>query len=422
MTRFTKRNLITRAGLSASLPIAIICLGLGIACRSNQGESSQSKPAAPKQAVPVIATTTIESGEIGRQLRLPGELQAWQEAALSPRVSGFVGRVEVDRGSAVRAGQLLARLEAPELGAKRAEEAAKTTAATLRRSEAESHVRSLRAQRLEAEARLATATATWQRLRQAAATPGVVSGNELEIAQRRVEAEQARVEAFRQNEEAARNQAGSLAAIEEAARASAQAAQNTADYLQITAPFTGRITERFAHPGSLATPGQPILRLQQTTKLRLIVNLPEGEVGTIRPGLAVTFTVPAFPGRTFKATLARAAGALDQRTRTMPVELDVLNPDQTLAPGMFPQILWPANRQLPSMLVPPSAIAVTTERTFLLRIRNNVVEWVDVKRGVSVNLNGKDFVEVFGDLDAGERIAVRGTDELRNGTVIEPAK
>jgi hypothetical protein len=74
------------------------------------------------------------------------------------------------------------------------------------------------------------------------------------------------------------------------------------------------------------------------------------------------------------------------------------------------------------MIVPPSAIAVTTERTFLLRIRNNVVEWVDVKRGVSVNLNGKDFVEVFGDLDAGERIAVRGTDELRNGTVIEPAK
>jgi membrane fusion protein, multidrug efflux system len=373
---------------------------------------------AGKPSAPVIAMTTVESREIGRQLRLPGELQAWQEVALSPRVSGFIGRMEVDRGSAVRAGQLLARLDAPELGAKRTEEEAKTAAATLRKSEAEAQTRSIRAQRLEAEARLASATATWQRLKLAALTPGVVAGNELELAQRRVEGEQARLQAFRENEQAAQSQASSLAEIENAARASARSARTNEDYLQITAPFSGRITERFAHPGSLATPGQPILRLQQVSRLRLIVNLPEAEIGTIRPGLEVIFNVPAFPGRNFRAKLARFAGALDQRTRTMPVELDVDNPDQSLSPGMFPQILWPANRQLSSLIVPQTSVAVTTERTFVLRVRHNVVEWVDVKRGISINLNGKDFVEVFGDLAAGEKIAVRGTDELRPGTVV----
>lgn len=421
MIRSHKRNLRIASGLLASLPIAMICLGLGVACRRNQGDGAQSKPA-PRQTTPVVATTTIESRDLGRQLRLPGELLAWQEVALSPRVSGFIGRVEVDRGSAVRAGQLLARLEAPELGSKRAEEEARTAAATLRKSEAESHARSLRAQRLEAEARLAAATATWQRLKQAASTPGVVAGNELEIAQRRVEAEQARLEAFRQNEAAAQTQVASLSEIEKAARASASSARTNEDYLRIDAPFNGRITERLAHPGNLAIPGQPILRLQQISKLRLVVNLPEGEIGTIRPGLEVSFTVPAFPGRQFKATLARVAGTVDQRTRTMPVELDVANTDQSLAPGMFPQLIWPANRTLSSLIVPQTAIAVTTERTFVLRINNNLVEWVDVRRGTSINLNGKDFVEIFGDLSAGEKIALRGTDELRQGTVVEPAK
>lgn len=400
--------------LSISIILIGICVGLGVGCRRNLPESRQSKA----EAAPAIATTTVESREVGRQLRLPGELRAWQEVALSPKVTAFIRRMEVDRGAAVRTGQVLARLDAPELSARRTEEEAKTGAAKLRQSEAEAHARSLRAQRLEAEARLASAMATWQRLKLAAATPGVVSGNELEIAQRRVEAEQARLEAFRENEEAAQSQVRSLAQIEIAALASLSSALASEDYLRITAPFSGRITERFTHPGSLATTGQPLFRLEQVSKLRLVVNLPEAEIGTIQPGLEVAFNVPAFPGREFKARLARVAGALDPQTRSMPVELDVENRDEALSPGMFPQIIWPAKRPQPSLVVPVTSVAVTTERTFVVRIRNNMVEWVNVKRGISISLDGKDYVEVFGDLAPGEKIAVRGTDELRQGTVI----
>ena len=118
------------------------------------------------------------------------------------------------------------------------------------------------------------------------------------------------------------------------------------------------------------------------------------------------------PGETFSGVVARISHTLDQKTRTMPVEVDVINDSARLAPGMFPEVVWPAKRLQPSLLVPPSAIAVTTERTFIVRIRNGVVEWIDVRRGVSMG----DLVEVFGDLAENDVVATRGTDELRAGT------
>src|SRR5437016_3853699 len=132
----------------------------------------------------------------------------------------------------------------------------------------------------------------------------------------------------------------------------------------------------------------------------------------ILAGDRISFTVPAYPGETFSGVVARISRTLDQKTRTMPVEVDVINDSGHLAPGMFPEVVWPARRLQPSLFVPPSAIAVTTERTFVVRIRYGVVEWIDVKRGVSMG----DLVEVFGDLTENDVVATRGTDELRQGT------
>src|SRR5262249_22765468 len=133
-------------------------------------------------------------------------------------------------------------------------------------------------------------------------------------------------------------------------------------------------------------------------------------------GAKISFTVPSFPGETFGGVVQRISNALDEKTRTMPVELDVGNVNRRLAPGMFPEVIWPVSRPRPSMFVPPSAVATTTERSFVIRIRDGVTEWVDVKRGASMSDNGKDLIEVFGDLNPGDQIAVRGTDELRAGT------
>lgn len=127
------------------------------------------------------------------------------------------------------------------------------------------------------------------------------------------------------------------------------------------------------------------------------------------------FTVPAFPGDTFKGLVARMSHTLDEKTRSMPVEVDVDNDAGKLSPGMFPEVIWPLRRLRPSLFVPPSSVAVTTERTFVVRIRDGAVEWVDVKRGVTMG----DVVEVFGDIEENDVIATRGTDELRAGTKVQ---
>ena len=386
----------------------------------------QRKPAAGASAsaspsLTVVTVTSVLSREVNRQLRLPGELQPYQDVMLYPKVPGFVEWIGVDRGSLVRAGQLLARLTAPEIGSQRSEAESKVMGIRAQKVEAEARLSSVRAQRAEAEARLAASNSTYNRLKAASVTPGVVSGNEVENAQRQVQAELARVQAFKDSESAASAQVAVIAENEVGARSAAKSVNAAENYLRIVAPFEGVVTERNAHKGSLAGPSgaaatQCVLRVQQVSRLRLVVSVPEAEIASVKAGTKVNFSVPTFPGETFTGIVTRISHSLDVRTRTMAIELDVNNPSRRLSPGMFPQVSWPSSRQRPSLLVPPSSVAVTSERTFVIRVRDGVTEWVDVKRGASIQHEGTDLIEVFGDLDPGDQISLRGTDELRNGT------
>jgi membrane fusion protein (multidrug efflux system) len=374
-----------RHSIAASVAAGLATAALAAA----QSGPAQPAPAAAKSGPPpTVIVATVSSQMLDRPMRLPGDLSAFQDVEIRARVAGFVEAISVDRGSTVKKGQLLARLAAPEL--------------TAQRVESEAKVQSALSQRIEAEAKLASDEATYQHLKTAAATPGVVAGNDVEVALKAVEADRARVESARQNEKAQQEAARSTHDIE--------------TYLRIEAPFDGVVTERNAHEGSLVGPGTPaLLRVQQVSRLRLVVAVPEDAVGEIAQGQTVTFTVPAFPGETFSGKIARASRALDARTRTMPVELDVVNTDGRLAPGMFANVAWTMRRAHPSLFVPPSAIATTTERTFVVRVRDGQTEWIDVKRGAAMGPS----VEVFGDLSAGDQVAVRGTDELRAGTRVQ---
>jgi membrane fusion protein, multidrug efflux system len=349
-------------------------------------QGAATPPAAP--ARPVIVTKVV-ARSLDRPLAVPGDLVAYQDVEIRAKIPGFVEAVNVDRGSVVRRGQLLARLVAPEIGTQRSEAAARVQSAV--------------SQRIEAEAKLASDEATFQRLKAASATPGVVAGNDVDVAQRTVEADRARVEQWKQNEQAARE--------------GVKGVQELESYLRITAPFDGVVTARNVHVGSLVGPtSEPMLRVQQVSRLRLIVHVPESAVGSIQSGAMMSFTVPAFPGEMFAGKVARVGGALDPKTRTMPVELEVANSTGRLAPGMFAQVAWTMRRSRGSLFVPPTAIATTTEKTFVVRVRDNTAEWVDVKRGDTMD----GLVEVFGALKEGDVVAVRGTDEIRQGTRVTP--
>lgn len=368
---------------------------------------------------PTILITHVVSRDVDRQLKLPGELRAYQDVAIYPKVQGFVETIKVDRGSVVKRGQLLLRMSAPELASRSAEAQARVRASRDQRLEMEARVRSVREQKAEAAAKLAADEGTYRRLKAASATPGVVAENDVDIARQNVEADRARIRALEENEKAAQAVVQSQSQNEKATLEAARSVRDIESYLDIRAPFDGIITERNVDKGSIAgapsgAGSTPMLRIQQVSKLRLVISVPEADVAGVTNGDRINFTVPTYPGETFSGVVARVSHTLDPKTRTMPVEGDVINDSRRLAPGMFPEVVWPARRLQPSLLVPPSAIAVTTERTFVVRIRNGAVEWVDVKRGVSMG----DLVEVFGDLAESDVVAARGTDELRIGTKV----
>lgn len=199
----------------------------------------------------------------------------------------------------------------------------------------------------------------------------------------------------------------------EAAEASVRAVREMEAYLELRAPFDGVVTEGMAHPGSLVGPSAtPVVTLEQVSRLRLVVPVPEVYVAGVMRGVRASFRVPAFPGRTFQGTVARTAESLDVGTRSMLVELDVNNADGALAPGMYADLAWPVSRAQATLFVPPSAIVRTTERQFVIRVRDGVADWVDVERGETAG----DLIEIFGDIAEGDLVVGRGNDEIRSGT------
>lgn len=362
--------------------------------------SRQPAPAAPATAAQAAAPAGPVAVDIARvveqpldvQLSLPGELVAFESVALHARVAGFVKSVAVDRGSVVQRGDVLATLDAPEIVAQRAEAQSKLQAAT--------------AQVAAARAKAEADQVTFERLKTASATPGVVAGNDVAVAEK--------------SAEASRNQVVAAEQQVEAARQAAQAVQELEGYLRVTAPFAGVVTERNVHPGALVGPGagdaQPMLRVVDQRRLRLVAPVPEAYTAALSRGASIPFTVSAFPGVTFTGTVARIARAVDVTTRTMAVELDVDNADGRLASGTFCQIRWPLRRTAPSLFVPTASVASTTDRIFVVRIREGKTEWVDVTTGLTAG----PLVEVFGNLKAGDEVAGRGTDELRPGTAVTP--
>jgi RND family efflux transporter MFP subunit len=337
------------------------------------------------ELVPVV------SKPVSRTVELPGEFLPFLTVSLHARVPGYVERVLVDRGSMVKQGDLLAEMSAPEMSAQI--------------TEAESKVQAFEADRLQAAAQLAAAQSTYEGLKKAAETPGAIAGNELIQAEKQVDAAKALLNS--------RQQAG------KAAESAVRSLRDLLAYLKISAPFEGVVTDRMVHPGTLVGPGNDValLVIQQVSHLRLVVPVPEEDVSGITNGASVPFQVPAWPERTYSGTIARISRALDQKTRTMAVELDVMNRDGALAPGMYPTVKWPVRRSRPALFVPKTSVVTTTERTFVIRDQSGKAEWVDVKKGVTDG----DLVEVIGNLKPGDRVVRRATDEIREGTQIQVA-
>jgi RND family efflux transporter MFP subunit len=339
-----------------------------------------------------VTLAKVVSKRVVRTTELPGEFYPFLSVELHAKVASYVDKVLVDRGSVVRQGELLIQLTAPELEA--------------RITQAQAQVTSAESDTTQAGAQLAAAQSNYEKLQEAAKTPGAVAENDLIQAKQQADAAQAVVQSRQRTVDSL--------------KANLKSQQELAAYLRVTAPFDGVITTRYIHPGALVGPGSdvPLLQLDQISRLRLAVAVPEADVAGIEKGVRVDFKVPAHPDRTFSGVIARPARALDVKTRTMPVELDVRNTEGLLAPGMYPSVLWPAESSRAMLLVPATSIVTTTERVFVIRDDNGRAEWVNVHKGPTIG----NLVEVQGDLKPGDQIVDHATDEIREGSELKPAK
>lgn len=366
---------------------AAFCVSF-VGCSSSSTSQPQASGPGPTQ----LATARVESQRLDTTLNLPAQVTPYESVDVYPKVTGFIESILVDRGSRVKAGDVIVRLSAPELVAQR--------------SQAEAALHGAEAHLAAARAKLISDRGTYQHLETASKTPGVVAGNDLQLAEQSASEDDAEMEAATDSVQAAR----------EALRGTEQ----LESYLEIRAPFDGVVTQRNLHPGALVGPSsgtsgsQPIVQIEDIARLRVVVPVPEAYAAGVREGQAVSFAVPTFPGRIYRAPIARMSHDIGQNTRTMQVELDLRNNEEQITPGAFASVDWPIHRGYATLFVPSSAVTTDLQRTFVIRVDQGHAQWVDVKIGVTAN--GK--TEVFGDLQADDLVVASATDSIRSGTAI----
>jgi len=370
----------------------LLCFVSGCSATNPDGGASASAPPGPSAPVKVD-TVRVVSRRLQTTIVLPAQLTPYEQVDIYPKVTGFVETVSVDRGSHVHRGEVLVKLSAPELGSQR--------------SQAEAAVGAAQSQLASAQAKLSSDNGTYLHMQEAARTPGVLAENDVLVAGQTVSADKGLVDAAEQN----------VAAAKDAQRSISQ----TESYLTITAPFAGTVTTRNLHPGALIGPAsgaggqQAILQIVDDKRLRLVVPVPEAQLGDMKLGQAVSFAVPAYPGQAFKAPIERISHAVDEKSRTMPVELDVLNRDGRLSPGSFTTVSWPLERSYPTLFVPSSAVTNDQQHTFVIRVRDGRAEWVTVQTGQA----DAGEVEVFGQLKADDQVVKTASDAIHSGDKVQ---
>lgn len=374
-----KSNLLKYTRQGSKLVVAggfLVLNSLG-SCHTADSKAEQQE----RVAEPLVEAITLQKGKLSSSLQIPGELLPYQEVDLYAKESSYVRQLFVDVGSEVKQGQLLVSLEAPELNSRLAETQS----------------------RLKSQEALYTASkAHYNRLYETSKTPGTISPNDLDQALARQKADFANLEA---------------------AKAAYRAVVATRNYLEIRAPFNGVITARNVSPGAYVGPSGkgselPLLELQEQNKLRLVVSVPEMYTGLLSHQDEVSFTVKSLPDQEFKAKVKRLAGALDTRLRAERLEMDVLNTNHKLLPGMYAEVNIPLPAKDSTFVVPARAVVTSTEKVFVIKVANNKAEWVEVQKGREAD----EKMEIYGKLTPGDKLVAVASDEIRDGAELKNVK
>lgn len=370
MNRPRTRKLVLTAAIVACAALAIG----GLPRLTARNKVAKQTEALSKPTVSVVAPTRAPAQQM---LVLPGDIQAYQRAGIYARTSGYLKRWYVDIGTSVKSGQLLADIEAPEVDAQLEQARSDATTAS-------------------ANYDIAKVTAArWEDMLQ----KNAVSKQSAE-----------------ENVSIMKAKHATLAA----ALANVKRLEQLQSYEKVYAPFDGVITVRNVDVGALIDAGNSgppaaLFELSETDRLRIFVNVPQDAAASVAPGTKAQLTLSQYPGRTFPGTVARTAGAIDPRSRTLRVEVDMDNPGGSLLPGAFAQVSLTMTHTDPGYSLPTNALLFRPQG-----VQVAVVDAAGVVRLRTVTL-GRDFgtrVEIRSGLEGNEQVIVNPSDAISAGQAV----
>jgi RND family efflux transporter MFP subunit len=378
-----------------ALLVAIGIAVAGIIWRRQQ-ENEVAKWTA-ELAIPTVATITPKQGVTGQQIALPGDIEAWFEAPIYARVSGYLKDWYFDFGAHVKKGELLAEIDAPDLDAQLAAAQAKLNSA-----QAQVKVR-------EAERNFAETTYTrWRE-----SPKGVVSEQETESKKAEFGSADARYKAAIAEANVNQSEVDRLTALEH--------------FKRIRAPFDGIVTQRNTDVGALINAGSGVgggtgpqlFRVADVHEMRVFVQVPQEISSNMRAGLTAEMTLPQYPDKTFKAVVSTTSEAINKTARTLLVELHADNNDNLLQPGTFAQVRFNLADTPGTLRIPTSALIFREAGAQVALLGpGDKVELRSIKLGRNL---GTEF-EVLAGLSPSDTVINSPPDSLSQGEQVRVSK
>jgi RND family efflux transporter MFP subunit len=369
-----RKRMARRVGIGAGA-ILLVMVGWGAWSHIAQGSSAAAALATQQTAIPLVRTMDVAADAAPREIDLPGTMQAFDSATLFARATGYIAKRNVDIGSQVRAGDVLAVIAAPDLDQQLAQ--------------AQAQLGQMQAALLQAQAGKSLADVTNRR------TSRMV-----------VEGWNSRQQGDQDKSNLITQSAG--VRVAEANIVAQQAQVNRllelTGFEKVVAPFDGEITSRAVDVGTLVTAdqssGTPMFSIARINVLRVQVYVPQEYVFALRNGEPATITIPQLPGRVFHGTVARNAGALETDTRTLLAEVDVDNGDHALSPGLYGIVHLQERTDTKVVSVPSEAIIFNPGGLNVAVVEDGKV----ALRHLNVLADDGARVQVQGGLKAGDKV------------------
>jgi HlyD family secretion protein len=414
--------------------LLVLCMSFLVSCKKRQEETAAEKPI-------LVEVTAVTQGDVSKEIRFTGSVKANTEVKIYPKISAIIQEMKVSLGDTIKKEGLIAVLESDELRAQAAQ--AQAALEVVQAKWAQMNVGARSEEIAQAEDLVAKATANlknaehnYQRMK-VLFEGGTVAKRQFESAELEYTVAKADLNSAQERLDmllvgATKEDRQALQAQVNQAKAALDLAKIRLSQTRITSPIAGTISERLFDAGDLAVPTKTLVTVVQMDTVKVIVYVPENQIRFMASGLQAQLSVAAYPGQVFHGTIDTVSPTLNPTTRMFSVEIEVINEDRLLRPGMFAAVSLSVDPHPNALLIPKEAVLYREqylENTANSKTEIGQVNYVFVvedgtahMRKVSLGHESDTMVEICDGVTMGEHVVIRGLNQLNDGNRVTVVK